>query len=60
MIYQKWCIIQLEVDDTFTKSIRCFYECVNNSKVRTETYEALLHQERLVEEFMKLAGMKDF
>ena len=52
-------VFTMEADDTFTKSIRHFCECVNNSQVRTETYEALLHQERLVEEFMQLAGMKD-
>lgn len=43
----------LPADDTFGKSIRHFFECVNFDKVRCENYEAVNQQSQLIESFIR-------
>ena len=52
-------IRELPSDDTFTKSIRHFKECIGNPAVREGTYRRILRQAELVEEFRNLSGMKE-
>jgi len=49
---------EMEADDAFRKSIERFMECIQNEHVREKNYNELLHQEKMVDEFMNLAGMK--
>ena len=46
---------QFSVDDTFSKSIRHFANCIANEQTRISNYNALLKQEELVEEFRNKA-----
>lgn len=48
---------KMESDDTFYKSINRFVECVNDVSVREANYEELIKQEKLVDEFIRLAEM---
>lgn len=48
----------LPADDAFWKSIERFVACVKDDAIRKENYEKMLLQERLVEEFKKISGMK--
>lgn len=42
----------LPADDAFYKSIVYFVNCINNDRVRTDNYEQLHRQEKLVDEFV--------
>ena len=48
-------IKQLSKDDTFEKSIRHFEKSVNDNSIRTNNYQNILKQAKLVEEFKQLA-----
>ena len=43
----------LEADDSFKKSIEHFLKCVDDKNIREETYNNLLLQAKLVDEFME-------
>ena len=43
----------LEADDSFKKSIEHFLKSINDKNIREETYNNLLLQAKLVEEFME-------
>ena len=47
----------LPTDDAFLKSIYRFKLCVEDANMRNENYEILAQQEKLVEDFKKLAGL---
>lgn len=49
---------ELPADDAFLKSINHFVTCVNNKSVRKDNYEIILTQERLVEDFKRLGGLR--
>lgn len=48
---------KLPADDSFFKSIQIFIDCIKNQDVRNEEYKALLAQESLVEDFIRLSNM---
>lgn len=48
-------IKELSEDDTFEKSIRYFKECISYRDKRRESYQNIMGQARLVEEFRKFA-----
>lgn len=50
--------VTMEADDTFLKSMDRFAACIRDEKIRTENYRELIKQEQLVDEFVRLAGMK--
>lgn len=43
--------IHLPADDTFSKSIQVFKECIINKKIREDEYKVMIRQEELLEEF---------
>ena len=45
----------LPIDDAFLKSIQHFGQCVNDEAKRQSNYQILLQQEKLVDEFIKIA-----
>lgn len=47
---------KLSADDAFGNSIRHFLACVSDENVRKESYEMLIRQAELVDEFRRLAG----
>ncbi|MBR4470657.1 MAG: Gfo/Idh/MocA family oxidoreductase [Erysipelotrichaceae bacterium] len=47
---------QMEADDAFCNSINHFYQCIVDEETRKKNYQTLLHQEKLVDDFMKKAG----
>lgn len=50
---------ELPSDDAFYKSICYFYECINNSTIRNESFYDIERQATLVEKFRKLAEDKE-
>ena len=49
---------ELPADDTFGKSLNYFARCMTDLKVRTESYDNILHQAELVNQFQSLSGIK--
>lgn len=49
---------KMEADDTFLKSMDRFVDCINDTGIRNKNYEELVKQEKLVDEFVRLAGME--
>lgn len=45
--------INLSADDTFLKSIKIFYKCINNDADRLKEYEAIRTQAQLVDMFLQ-------
>lgn len=50
--------IKMEADDTFLKSMNRFVACVKDEDTRMNNYEEIAWQEKLVDEFVRLAQMK--
>lgn len=50
---------QMKADDAFLKSIEKFIRCIENEQERIDNYESILRQQRLVEEFSRLAGIRN-
>ena len=48
--------IDLPADDAFLKSIKHFRNCIENEKVKTDRYQAIVKQAELVDEFKRQAG----
>lgn len=48
----------LPADDTFKKSIEHFINCVNNVSIREETFNSIIKQAELVDNFKELASNK--
>lgn len=48
---------ELSSDDAFKKSIEYFWSCICDAKKRKESYESILRQAFLVEQFRKLAEL---
>lgn len=46
----------LPADDAFYKSIIRFVDCVNFSSIRHENFELIINQEKLLDQFQRLAG----
>ena len=49
--------INLPADDSFSKSINCFYQCINNDKMRIEHYNEIFYHANLVQDFMIKSNM---
>ena len=49
---------QFTADDTFSKSIKYFVECIVDSNTRKCNYKKLIKQQTLVSEFIELSNMK--
>ncbi|SCW59019.1 hypothetical protein SAMN02910456_02025 [Ruminococcaceae bacterium YRB3002] len=52
-------VVELPSDDAFLKSIRLFAECTASSGVREARYREIVRQAELVDQFMRLAGVKN-
>lgn len=50
--------IKLESDDSFRKSIEYFYSCIMDERIRQESYQSILHQAELVEQFIQHSGLR--
>jgi len=50
--------IELPADDSFLKSIKYFYSCVNDEEIREQNYKTIAKQAMLVDEFKRMAGWK--
>ena len=50
---------KMDADDTFYKSIAFFENCIKDKDVREQEYEQILEQEKLVEQFAQLSGLRD-
>lgn len=48
-------VVELPSDDTFSKSIQRFIDCVENENVRNENYGVINNQARLFDEFLSKA-----
>ena len=48
-------IRKLSSDDSFFKSVNYFYECINSDTIRSESYNNIIRQSKLVDEFRKKA-----
>ncbi len=49
---------KMHSDDAFYKSISKFFECINDKQKRISNYEEIINQEKLVNDFAKLSGIK--
>ena len=49
-------VIELSEDDAFMRSIRYFGQCIQDEELRTASYDGMLRQAELVEEFRDKAG----
>ncbi len=49
---------KIQPDDAFYKSIMRFKNCIENEDCRLENYDELLKQEKLVEDFARLSGLR--
>ena len=51
-------IIKLPPDDSFLKSIDYFVDCINSDTVRKQSYNSIIKQAQLVDEFKEKVGLK--
>lgn len=47
---------QMSADDSFSKSLQYFNDCINNEVIRIQSYENIHHQGQLVQDFINLAS----
>ena len=50
-------VYDLPSDDAFLKSIQYFHNCIKNEDTRIKSYNAMIRQAELVDEFRRLSGV---